>query len=98
MYTVDYDSYLTKRSAARKPSPIRALQPLLSIPGMISLGGGMPNESLFPFESMTLKLKGGATIEIKDADMKYDMPSYRLAGVPCGCCFMLFSMLWPRLL
>lgn len=45
---LDYDSYLTKRSLARKPSPIRALMPLLSIPGMISLGGGMPNEGLFP--------------------------------------------------
>ena len=45
---LDADSFLTKRSLARKPSPIRALMPLLSIPGMISLGGGMPNEGLFP--------------------------------------------------
>jgi hypothetical protein len=32
---LDYSSFLTQRSAARKPSPIRALMPLLSIPGMI---------------------------------------------------------------
>ncbi len=46
----DYESFLTRRSKARKPSAIRALQPLLRIPGMISLGGGFPNPSSFPFE------------------------------------------------
>lgn len=46
----DYDSFLTARSKARKPSPIRALQPLLAIPGMINFGSGMPNASLFPFK------------------------------------------------
>lgn len=46
----DYESFLTARSNARKPSPIRALQPLLAIPGMINFGSGMPNASLFPFK------------------------------------------------
>jgi kynurenine/2-aminoadipate aminotransferase len=55
----NYDKYLTPRSLARKPSPIRALQPLLSIPGMISLGGGMPDPNLFPFESVKIQLKPG---------------------------------------
>ena len=109
--SIDYDSYLTARSKARKPSAIRALMPLLSIPGnrrfgallcgaslcvglaarafqrlpcthrivlfvcghcagMISLGGGLPNEALFPFQEVTLKLKSGEAIDIKGAELK----------------------------
>eukprot|EP00949_MAST-11_sp_MAST-11-sp1_P003677 g3677.t1 len=55
----EYSPYLTEKSLRRKPSAIRALQPLLSIPGMISLGGGMPNSATFPFESISVALKGG---------------------------------------
>lgn len=61
---IDYDSFLSSSGKLRQPSPIRAIQPLLSIPGMvpvgqqrnlftqISLGGGLPNPSLFPFKSL----------------------------------------------
>ena len=31
---------MSPRSSLREPSAIRALQPLLAVPGMISLGGG----------------------------------------------------------
>lgn len=67
---IDYESYLTARSLGRKPSPIRALQPLLSIPGMISLGGGMPNPATFPFASVDVTLKSGEKLPITDADFK----------------------------
>ncbi|GMI23592.1 hypothetical protein TrCOL_g11294 [Triparma columacea] len=50
----------TSVSMARVPSPIRALQPYVNQPGMISLGGGMPNASTFPISSIELKLKTGA--------------------------------------
>lgn len=61
----DYDSFLTARSKARKPSPIRALQPLLAIPGMINFGSGMPNASLFPFKRYVI----GRSLE-----SRYDSP------------------------
>jgi len=34
-------------------SAIRALMPLMSQPGMISLGGGLPNDKMFPFTGST---------------------------------------------
>eukprot|EP00127_Corallochytrium_limacisporum_P005694 Clim_evm73s210 gene=Clim_evmTU73s210 len=49
--------YLNEASQLRKPSAIRALQPLLSIPGMISLGGGMPNSDTFPITEMSFKYR-----------------------------------------
>ena len=92
-----YARWITKRSAARQPSAIRALQPYLSIPGMvcfllcsvvrvgwtrdllltrfwlvplkISLGGGMPNPTMFPFDSMTVKLKDGTVLDIPSEEM-----------------------------
>jgi hypothetical protein len=51
----DYASYLSTAAAARKPSAIRALMPLLQVPGMISLGGGMPNPETFPFKKLTVR-------------------------------------------
>jgi kynurenine/2-aminoadipate aminotransferase len=54
---INYESYLSRVSARRKPSPIRALQPLLSVPDMISLGGGMPNPKTFPISSLKFTLK-----------------------------------------
>src|SRR5688500_14095551 len=43
-----YAELLTKISRLRAPSPIRALQPLLKIPDMISLGGGYANAVQLP--------------------------------------------------
>ncbi len=71
----DYNSFLSRRSQLRRPSPIRALQPLLSIPGMISLGGGMPNASLFPFVGVRLGLRDGTQLELPD-DLMRDALQY----------------------
>jgi hypothetical protein len=60
----DYEYFLSERGKRRKPSPIRALQPLMALPGMISLGGGLPNPSMFPFVKMEVGLKSGETVEI----------------------------------
>ncbi len=66
---INYDVYLSERSRARRPSAIRALQPLLAEPGMISLGGGMPNKATFPFKSLTCGTDGG-TFELVGADLE----------------------------
>ncbi|KAH6597347.1 hypothetical protein BASA50_004487 [Batrachochytrium salamandrivorans] len=60
----DYSVYFSPRAAARKPSAIRALQTLTSVPGMISLGGGNPHPSTFPFASIQYTLKNGEVIDI----------------------------------
>jgi len=77
----DYHSFLSARARRRAPSAIRELQPLLQIPGMISLGGGNPNASLFPIEKIELSLRDGSRIEITgsklEAGLQYS-PSYGL--------------------
>lgn len=60
--TPKYEDYLSTISRRRKPSAIRALQPLLSIPGMISLGGGMPNPKTFPITSLQFTIEGQEVI------------------------------------
>ena len=66
--TINYENYLSKRSKLRQPSAIRALQPLLSIPGMISLGGGMPNQETFPFRKITCEMLDGTIIDVCDEE------------------------------
>ncbi|KAJ3337805.1 hypothetical protein HDU93_000480 [Gonapodya sp. JEL0774] len=78
----DYAPFISKRSAARKPSAVRALQPLLAIPGMISLGGGYPDTATFPFESVSMKLKTGETLEIGKEDMAKVLQYNSTAGLP----------------
>ena len=65
---MNYSQFLTKTSAARKPSAIRALQKFLAAPGMISLGGGNPHPSTFPFQSIQVSLKDGKTLELKNIE------------------------------
>ena len=65
-----YAKFLSPVSARRKPSAIRALQPLVGLPGMISLGGGMPNAKFFPFKSIDFTLQDGSVLKSTDADVK----------------------------
>ncbi|KAI9098215.1 pyridoxal phosphate-dependent transferase [Phlyctochytrium arcticum] len=81
----DYSSFFTERSAARQPSAIRALQPLMAIPGMISLGGGNPNPTTFPYESMSFTLKkeaGGGEIHIPPQDLQKALQYSPTNGIP----------------
>jgi len=64
-----YTDYMSRLSLGRKPSPIRALQPLMGIPGMISLGGGMPHKQTFPFEGISFKTTDGATLDMSPDEM-----------------------------
>ena len=54
--SMDYTRFLSRRALRLLPSAIRALQPLVSLPSMISLGGGYPNARLFPFKGLTLQV------------------------------------------
>ena len=82
---MNYSAYFTAESARRKPSAIRALQPLVSLPGMISLGGGMPNSALFPFKKMTYTLEDGSIIESSGAELNTALQYSPTPGLPDLC-------------
>ena len=52
----DWSGYLTEESAARRPSALKAAFKHLSIPGIISLGGGLPLPAYFPIHEVTVKV------------------------------------------
>jgi kynurenine/2-aminoadipate aminotransferase len=53
----DFSDLFTETSKRRQPSAIRAIFPLLGIPGMVSFGGGMPNPSTFPMTKVTVDVR-----------------------------------------
>ena len=60
---------LAKRTRGMKQSPIRKLNPLMRIPGMISLGGGYPNADTFAISSLDVVFKSGRQFTIRDKSM-----------------------------
>ncbi|KAI5738712.1 hypothetical protein M8J77_010297 [Diaphorina citri] len=63
---LDYREFMTQLSKNRNPSALRELTILLAKmpPDTIFLGVGSPNPNLYPFESMTVKLKDGTTLDM----------------------------------
>ncbi|KAF9927957.1 hypothetical protein FBU30_002745 [Linnemannia zychae] len=51
----DFSSFLSLEGATRKKSPLKSLLPLMK-GDMISLGGGLPHPSTFPFHSLTTQI------------------------------------------
>ena len=60
---------LARRTRGLKPSPIRKLNPLMRLPGMISLGGGYPNAQTFALTSAEVVFKSGRRFQIRDDAM-----------------------------
>ena len=60
---------LARRTRGLKPSPIRKLNPLMRLPGMISLGGGYPNAQTFALTSVEVVFKSGRRFQIRDESM-----------------------------
>lgn len=48
----------------------------------VSLGGGNPHPSTFPFAGMTLRLKDGACLEVSEGDMARALQYSATAGLP----------------
>jgi hypothetical protein len=85
----DYGKFITKVSARREPSAIRAIQPLTLLPGMISLGGGYPNVATFPFDSLSVSIrgvKGGSVLELRGPELER-----ALQYTNTVCCQIYFS-------
>lgn len=53
---MDWSCYLTEESAARRPSALKAAFEHLNIPGIISLGGGLPLPAYFPFHEVNVRV------------------------------------------
>uniref|UniRef100_A0A673BZ26 Aminotransferase class I/classII large domain-containing protein n=1 Tax=Sphaeramia orbicularis TaxID=375764 RepID=A0A673BZ26_9TELE len=81
---MNYARFLTAVSAARKPSPIRILTELQqrSPPSLISLAGGAPNPSTFPFLSANIQLKNGQTVGFDETLMKRALQYSASNGIP----------------
>jgi kynurenine/2-aminoadipate aminotransferase len=81
----DYTAFLSAASLRRKPSPIRALMPLVKTPGMISLGGGMPNPTTFPFTSLQFTTNKGDTLSLTKAELNEALQYSPTPGLPNLC-------------
>ncbi|KAI1452818.1 PLP-dependent transferase [Annulohypoxylon moriforme] len=72
---------LSKRVQQYAPGAIRRLLPLENLPGMISLVAGKPNPEVFPFEKITISLKGSKEdIILTQEDGLIDGLQYGLPG------------------
>jgi hypothetical protein len=58
--TIAHRSYLSRVSSQRQGSLLVEQIPLTKIPGMLSLGGGMPNPTMFPFASVEVRSRSRA--------------------------------------
>jgi len=56
--------------------------PLMRLPGMISLAGGLPNSQSFPFESCTFKMKDGSNLSMSSQDMQTALQYSNSEGIP----------------
>ncbi|GAB5354133.1 hypothetical protein AAMO2058_000093600 [Amorphochlora amoebiformis] len=79
---VNYDDFIRPHAKRREPSPIRALTPLLKLPGMISLGGGLPNPEMFPFKSLEFTLEDGTCLALKSSEIQDAFQYSNTPGLP----------------
>ena len=63
------EQLLARRTRGLTPSPIRKLNPLMRLPGMISFGGGYPNAQTFALTSVEGVFKSGRRFQIRDEAM-----------------------------
>ena len=59
--------------------------PLLKTPGMISLGGGMPNPSTFPFASLQFSTRDGHTLALTPSELNEALQYSPTPGLPALC-------------
>jgi len=71
-FTGDSDEYaiLNPICSRIQQGAIKSLYKYISTPGFISLGGGLPNDSVFPFERMTVELTDGSTLFLEKQDFQ----------------------------
>jgi kynurenine/2-aminoadipate aminotransferase len=78
----DYSRFFTKTSASRIDSPIHVLIPLMAQPGMLSLGGGLPNTSTFPIIDLSITLTDGTVVKTNQDRLKLALQYSPTEGLP----------------
>ncbi|XP_045687772.1 kynurenine/alpha-aminoadipate aminotransferase, mitochondrial [Phyllostomus hastatus] len=81
---MNYARFLTARSAARRPSPIRVLSEIMlrSPKSVISLATGSPNPNMFPFKTAVITTDDGKVIQFDEEIMKKALQYSQTAGIP----------------
>jgi kynurenine/2-aminoadipate aminotransferase len=79
---LDPRKYITALNSRREPSAIRSLLPLMALPGMISLGGGLPNPALFPFRGIKMSLSDTTELEFTPAELNEALQYSPTPGIP----------------
>jgi kynurenine/2-aminoadipate aminotransferase len=80
--SVDVKDFLSAVASKRQPSPTRTLIPLMKIPGMLSLGTGVPNPACFPFTAMSFTLTSGETVALTPEELSESLQYSATPGVP----------------
>ncbi|KAK6637666.1 hypothetical protein RUM44_008088 [Polyplax serrata] len=81
---IDYDYFVNDFSKLRQPSVIRELNKLYSqkTTEMISLAGGLPNTTTFPFEEIAIRLNDGSCITLKERILHDSLQYIPTQGYP----------------
>ncbi|KAI9230104.1 MAG: aromatic amino acid aminotransferase C56E4.03 [Piptocephalis tieghemiana] len=77
------DIIFSREAQARGPSPLKSLLPYMG-PGVISLGGGLPHPSTFPFLDMTVNVRSPSSTRDTSPSLTLHVPhtSREGAGSP----------------
>ena len=84
----DWSDYLSEESTSRKPSALKAAFQHLTIPGIVSLGGGLPLPAYFPIHSVDVTVPniGKWTEEETAADgSALHIVKYSRENLPSSC-------------
>ena len=79
---MDYTQFLSDRALRRRTPAIRKLYPLLKTPGIISLGGGNPSPTLFPFKNAVFTLVDGSEVSVSAATFEHSLQYNDTEGLP----------------
>lgn len=74
--------YLSLAGSRCEESPLRSLQPFLTQPGMISLGAGLPNPTLFPFKSISMQFNDDVSVALSSDELYSSMQYSQTGGMP----------------
>jgi len=75
---IDPEEHLSKLSKGRKPNELRSLAPMIKLPGIKWLAGGLPSPLNFPITSISFTLSSGQTVVIDDPKLISESQQYCL--------------------
>ncbi|EJU06677.1 PLP-dependent transferase [Dacryopinax primogenitus] len=79
---IDLSHHLSDMSNARIASPLKALMKYMAQPGMISMSGGLPHESYFPFEEISAQTAVPDTFSLTPEEKSSFSWLWNLFGAP----------------